>query len=319
MILQTENINNKLEVLIKPFIESLSHREEVIGVALLGGLGKRSFSDKFSDIDLSVLLYDSKKDRFPLPFEFHYTYGDYIAEFNINTLLYEQELSIQWEHGKIEAYENARIVYDPNGKFKDLLTKKVVFDEKEAFERLVWIVQQYQWRAQIHSIRTFYRGYPEGAQYVLNVCLDMLIEGVFLLNKQYMPHCKWVFPKLKDLDHFGLYDRFLSCTLVNGFAINDVYMRLNVMDEIYNTLRNEIMKKYPDFPENPYEYFLKKKKNIHTETPIEVICRSNSAYCSLSHDEKLKIYGELCYRLIDEPEEANTFLNQIIKKNGINE
>ena len=81
------------------------------------------------------------------------------------------------------------------------------------------------------------------------------------------------------------------------------------MDEIFNTLRKEIMKKYPDFPEKPYEYFLKKKKNIHAVTPIESICLANPSYCKLPEDEKQIIYGEMCFKLMDSPKEANIFLN----------
>ena len=312
MTIQTDNINPMLRVLVDPFIQRLSQREEVIGVAMLGGLGKRDFSDEFSDIDLSVLLEDTKKERFPLPFEFHYTYGDYVAEFNVNVLVFGQEMDIPWEHGKIEAYQNARIVYDPQGKFQSLLDRKVVFDEAEAFDRLAWIVQQYRWRAQIHSLRTLRRGYPEGAQYVLNVCLEMLVEGVFLLNKQYMPHCKWVFARLHALNHFGLYDKFKECLTVTGFSPAEIRGRLSRMDEIFETLLQEIQHEYPDFPEDPYGYFLKKHKSLHEENPIESICLADPAYRALPEGEKRRVFGEMCFGIWDSPEQAGEHLRPLL-------
>ena len=314
MWFQTENINSQLKQLITPFIKRLSTREEVLGIALLGGLGKRGFSDKYSDIDFSILLDDSKADRFPLPFEFHYAKDGYMAEFNINTLLYEQEMSRSWEHGKIEAYDNARIIFDPFDKFKELLSAKIVFDEEEAFERLIWIVQQYQWRAQIHTLRTFHRGYPEGSQYILNICLDMLIEAIFILNNQYMPHCKWVYARLKDMNSFGLYDSFIRCLFVQGVTYDNIICRLSIMNEIFDTIKKEARIKYPGFPANPYEYFLKKYKNLHAENPIEKECLLSPLFCELTDEEKQAVLGELCFQISESSKDIDRAINEVCSK-----
>lgn len=318
MQLITKNINCFLKTIVDPFINNLSQRDEVLGIALLGGLGMRNFSDDFSDIDVSVLIEDTKKDFFPLPFEFHYYCDDYIAEFNINTLVYGDEKKEQWNHSKIEAYENARIVYDPQGKLRDLLAEKVVFDESEAFERLVWIVQQYRWRAQVHTLRTFHRGYPEGAQFVLNVCLEMLIECVFLLNKQYLPHCKWIFIKLKELNHFGLYNHFSKCIMISGLTLESISERLEIMDTIFNTLLLEIKKMYPFFPDNPYDYFIKKHKHIQAIPPIEKLCQSNPDFQRLSNIAKQRVFGNICYNICNSFEKNNEYLTELIKKEKIN-
>lgn len=314
MKLSTTNINCNIAVFVQPFLDKLIARTEVEGIALLGGLGKRDFSDEYSDIDISVLLRKNNSNLFSLPFEFHQENENFIAEFNIHAILYEDEIQSNWNHGKIEAYKNARIVYDKHGLLKDLLDKKVVFDEEEAFNRLIWLIQQYKWRVQIHSIRTYKRGYPEGAHYLINEGVKMLIECIYLLNKEYMPHTKWIYPKLKELNNFGLYDDIVNALYLKDFSWDNLITRIKNLDMIYSKILRVIQKQIPKFPSNPYQYYYKHNVQIKSETKIDELCNSSDIFAALSHKEQERIYNYLCFNLIDDQSSFNDFINCYVSK-----
>src|SRR3989344_2804334 len=137
--MKTKNILKEVEKEINPFLKKLKEQNYVIGIVLLGGLGKRKFIDEFSDIDLTI-----------------FTFNKSILEFNVHQqVLEKEEQRDSWNESKMEAYSRGKIIYDPTGRIKKLIKNKTKFNKKNAFNRLVWIIQQYRWRAQIHSIRSF--------------------------------------------------------------------------------------------------------------------------------------------------------------------
>lgn len=314
MKLSTSNINCNIEVFIQPFLNKLVARPEIEGIALLGGLGKRDFSDEYSDIDISVLLRKKNSNLFPLPFEFHQKSDNFTAEFNIHALLYEDEIKSNWNHGKIEAYKNARIFYDKHGLLKTLLSNKVVFDEEEAFNRLIWLIQQYKWRVQIHSIRTYKRGYPEGGHFLINEGISMLIECIYLLNKEYMPHTKWIYPKLKELNNFGLYDDIVNALCLKDFSWDNLNTRIKNLDVIYGKILQVTQKQYPNFPSNPYQYYYKHKVQIKSETKITELCNSSDKFATLSQEEREQVFNYLCFNIIDNQTSFDDFINCYISK-----
>jgi len=98
--MKSKNLIKETFKVVKPFLISLKKEKWVKGIVLLGGLGKRSFIDKFSDIDISVFTSKKDKTKVPLPFEFHYFIKRRILEFNIRQIVLEDEFGKVWEEGK---------------------------------------------------------------------------------------------------------------------------------------------------------------------------------------------------------------------------
>ncbi len=51
-----KSLNKEFEQILLPFIERLKERDNVEGIVVLGGLGKRNHVDSSSDIDVKVFF-----------------------------------------------------------------------------------------------------------------------------------------------------------------------------------------------------------------------------------------------------------------------
>ncbi len=307
--MKTLNIMSEVEKLIEPFLHMLCAKSYVQGVVLLGGLGTRQFMDKFSDIDIAVFTLREDATHFPLPFEFHYRVNERVLEFNIHQLIIEdEEVTAKWGHGKVEAYSRSRILYDPTGKILRLIEGKTVFDKDEAFQRLLWIAHQYQWRGQIHSLRAYQRGHPEAAHDLLNQCAELLLEAVFLLLNSYPPHRKWGLVYLKGMESpFGdLHNSFMNALLVKGFELCEIQRRIQVLNHIFSVVMTEVRQRYPDIPEDVYTYYYRKYVQLNKRTTVDDIlieCQNE-----LTENELSDLKGILCFNLI----ESSTELTRLI-------
>lgn len=156
-LLSTYNQAQSLRAKALPFLDRLSSKPEVIGLGVLGGLaesGIRHFADKYSDIDITVLLdceipaellrlppsdaIAAAQDLLPrwLP-NFKFRDPDSDVEFNVHQhiLKYESQPGIVWDNDKCSAYaDTLEIVYDPSGSLASLIRNKTAGREERAFD-----------------------------------------------------------------------------------------------------------------------------------------------------------------------------------------
>lgn len=298
--MKTKNILNEIEEEIKPFLKKLKEQNYIVGIVLLGGLGKRRFLDEFSDIDLAIFTLKKDAFKFPLPFEFHYKINGKLMEFNIHQqILEDEEEKNSWDGSKIEAYSRGKIIYDPSGRIKKLIQNKTKFDDKKAFDRLVWIIQQYRWRSHIHSIRSYRRGYPDSSHNLLNQCSEMLLEAIYLLNKRYLPHRKWALVYLEGMKSpwNQLKKDFKRATIIKNYMLSDIKRRIKILDKIYKIILDKTLKQYKDFPNDPYSYYYKNFVQINKETTIDRLL--NKLGKNIKKDDIVELKGILCFNLID--------------------
>lgn len=221
-----------------------------------------------------------------------------------NPPILEDELNSNniWNEGKIEAYANAIIMYDPNNYAKKILDNKVIFDEKKAYNRLIWIIQQYKWRGQIHSLRAFERGYSASSHDLLNHCVEILLEAVYLLHKRYLPHRKWTFVFLEQMNiDVHLIELFKKAMLVKDFSLASIKERIEILDKIYENVIKLVYEIYPDFPSNPYEYYYRNFVQLNKETLADkqFFKQTSHKFVAGENDEDEKIFGEICFNMQD--------------------
>lgn len=219
-------------------------------------------------------------------------------EFNIHQLIVEEELddNNRWNDSKIEAYSNAIIEYDPFDYAKKILKQNVVFDNKRAFNRLVWILQQYKWRGQIHSIRCYYRGCPQASHDLLNNCVELLLEAVYLLNERYVPHKKWEFIFLDELEYgCDLKSLFANAMLVKSFTFESILERIEVLDKIFKQIEEMAYKKYKDFPSRPYEFYYRNFVQLNKVTKADEFYFEMTGKLDVENNKDELIFGKICY------------------------
>lgn len=267
---KTKNFKPKIENLISLFTNRLRKQSQVEGVILLGGLGRRNFLDKHSDVDFAVFV----NPRFPLPFFIKKTPGFLLPkwlprfefyvrsivgdlEFNLHqqVLRDEAKLDHPWDETKKEAYSRGIIILDRSGKLKRLLTKKLSFPEKWRQRRLTEIVGQFPWYAFINPLRQIDRGFIHNGHDLLNQAIEMLVEALFLYNRQYRPHKKWCLETSMLLPWLpkGYRRNILEAMLIKDFSGRDIYRRVRILKKIFESLQKCLLKEKV-VPKNAYEY-----------------------------------------------------------------
>ncbi len=308
---KTKNINKDIKKDISAFLKRLEACDYIEGIVLLGGLGKRNFSDKFSDIDIS-LFYNKKIDKNKhLPFEFHYKITDRTYEFNIRELYYQEELKMKWDESKKEAYANGIVILDKKERIQKLINQKTKYSTNNDIERLIYIMQQYIWRGQIHTIRSYHRGYPEGAHLLLNECIELLLEAIYIINEQYQSHLKWRFSNLIEMDILpkDALKNFRNGFLIKNHSIKDIQRRIKSLNKIYYPLKELIEERYPNFPKNPYVYTYRNKKQ---RIPVTFSQKMKEKYKKDYSEEKLaQLEGKICFTLCDDEKSAKKLLREI--------
>lgn len=290
--MKTKNIKSHLDPIIMDFVTRISQRIEVLGVVLLGGMGKRGFMDKYSDIDISVFV--SESGMFPLPFEFHYQVAGHVLEFNIRQLVLEDEILCDWPAEKKEAYKNGIVVYDETNRIEDLINRKCFFNQSEAYDRLIWLFNQYRWRGQIHSVRTYHRGDIASAHYLLNNSIQILVEIFFLLNKSYVPHPKWVYERMSRQPHkFGVYKWLKEALEVQELTYKCLLERIALLDKVYYRLLRVAINDFglPKKPEEINRYYWKHNLQPKVDMPYE------TTYSNIKSNSGDLEFGSICYHL----------------------
>jgi predicted nucleotidyltransferase len=170
----------------------------VAGIFYTGGL-VRGFADKYSDVDITVLLsHKSKKLRAKIR-----KIG--LAEQEISNVDIDLEIHYlaDFRRRELDEYSrwdlsHAEIIFDPYGRIRDLIRSKTRVLERFLKRRIVGCGEHLKWycynpRAETPTlIETWIdRGDLVSAQYCLNYSLDLLLEALFALNRELLPAPKW--------------------------------------------------------------------------------------------------------------------------------
>jgi len=170
----------------------------VAGIVLLGGL-VRGFVDKWSDLDITVFL--SKKDDC-LGKQIIKTGSDAqeCFKFDIDLEVHSLEdfKKRQWSETDKWDFSNSKIIFDPEGKIKELFRQKLRSPKNFWTRRIAVRAEYLKWyccppKDSIGSIAETWvdRGDLLAAHYCLNYAVDLLTEMIFALNKEHLPPPKW--------------------------------------------------------------------------------------------------------------------------------
>lgn len=181
----------------KSIAKQLSEDKRVEGVIFLGGL-TRGFADLYSDIDIAVLVRgnegslrrsiermsraESLRTGFDMDLEVHSVEGFRSLE------------KTDWRRRE---YAEARIAYDRDGTTARLVSEMVSVPEGFWVDRIVKDWMYLQWYAcpgkGFKSIAEIWveRGDVESAIHCLNYSMDLLLELLFAINRQFTPVPKW--------------------------------------------------------------------------------------------------------------------------------
>jgi predicted nucleotidyltransferase len=241
--LKGENLLNLFTPISERLVYEMSSVEGVSGIVLLGGLA-RGFMDKFSDLDITVLLdkpdnslkqcirkicTKEQPDSLDVDLEI-YSLADFKAE------VWDDML--RWE------YSHAKVVFDPKGEVGKAIVNKTKMPESFWKRRIAAYAEYLKWYCSpdeaggTMSEAWVVRGDLTAAYYCLNYVLELMFELVFALNREFLPAPKWRLHYSYELRRLpeGFKEDMMEAMKVRGFSLEEFKRRLMILQMMWNKI-----------------------------------------------------------------------------------
>ncbi|HDH91700.1 MAG TPA: DUF4037 domain-containing protein [Candidatus Aenigmarchaeota archaeon] len=223
-------------------------RDGVVGIVFLGGIA-RGYFDKFADID--IIIFKKKKAKLGVKHEDEIEYKGFKIDYEIAN--YEDSLKTEWETEKRWAFSNAKIFYDPEGKIKALINRKVRLKNKERKWMIIEGMTQSEWYCNHCSELWLYRKDIISAHYSISLALEYLMRALFGLNNQLLPAKKWLIYQVQRLKWLpkGFNEKLKEIMLVKDFSVKELKRRRNALIYLWEQMlpraEKEVGMKFDEF------------------------------------------------------------------------
>ncbi len=249
----TISINNKIDELMRHLEEKVMPKlmalPGMIGITLNGGLS-RGFADHLSEIDISVYLNDESftqwcTDKSPIPLGIvkleNIVYDIKIIQFNGE---YDRQ------YGDVELWDlsYAKILHDPENKISELFKEKLEV-KVEIFEatNLLW---ECYWNFQLAGDTCINRRDTMQGHFILNKSIKLLIKSLFIVNKERIPHDKWLVHMSYTLNWKPnkWKERLTEAMNTNNFTVEGLIARQRAIKGLWNEIEDFVKDRcYPEF------------------------------------------------------------------------
>jgi hypothetical protein len=291
----------------------------------------RPFADSYSDVDLSIFLntpvipdeMDLKaftlahQEQLPcwLPdYQFNVPLlpsGE--REINLHQLLYSYECRAdnEWPEAKKEAYAyTSDVVYDRHGRVRRLIEQKTRFDPEARTRRLTRLAVQLPWCGWLNPQRQLKRGLLMSAQDLLNEAVELIVEGLFLVNGRYRPHRKWRAVVAENLPWKPpRYAQLIKeATLIFDFDAANVERRIAAIRDLWSPLLAHALAEQM-IPPN-YEQYLATHISLNRQLRVETLADKMIA---ATRDLNMRVPDEHLRALVNllVPESLEQFLQDL--------
>jgi len=224
----------------------ISSHKGVAGIVFIGGL-VRGFADKFSDVDVIVLLTGRdehlRKQLYDLSAS---TQKRLRIDIDLEAHFLEDFKKQKWDEFDRWEFSRAEIFYDPEGVVKRVFEEKLRLSEGFWTKRVAACAEHLKWyccppRDDIGTIAESWveRGDLLSAHYCLNYSVDLMVKMMFALNKEHLPAPKWrLFYSYKLKWQPEGYQKLIKDAMkIKSFSTKDFNLRLKAIRKIWhNTL-----------------------------------------------------------------------------------
>jgi predicted nucleotidyltransferase len=220
----------------------VSH-EGVAGIVFAGGL-IRGFADKYSDVDIIVLLNERDED---LRNKIRKIGADEQRRSGVDVDLevhfLEDFRTRKWDEMARWDFSQCETVFDPEGKMQELFRKRLKVSKGFWLKRIVIYGEYVKWyccppKDSVGTIAETWvdRGDLISAHYCLDYALGLLIRIVFALNREFLPPPKWEIFYSYSLKWLPLnYKRLIGEALtVKSLSKRDLDRRLRATRELWS-------------------------------------------------------------------------------------
>lgn len=242
--LKGENLLNQFEPVSERLVSEISSVKGVSGIILLGGLA-RKFIDKFSDIDITVLLEtpsDPLKRRIWKICAEEKSNG---ADIDLEIYSPADFKAKAWDDMDRWEYSHAKVVFDPEGETSKTIADRLKVPKNFWTNRIAADVEYVKWYycpldEAVGTISEAWveRGNLAAAHYCLNYAVEVMLELVFALNKEFLPPPKWRLHysyKLRRLPE-GFKEDIEEALKVGSFSLEELKRRLHALRMMWSKI-----------------------------------------------------------------------------------
>jgi len=236
----------KIAELLKSKIASY---EGVSGIVFAGGL-IRGFADKYSDVDIIVLLGEKDEDlrrKIRNIGKEEQRRSDVDVDLEIHFL--EDFRTRKWDEMARWDFSHSEIVFDPEGNVRKLFKKKLNVSKSFWLKRIVIYGKHLKWHCfppqdNVGAIVDTWvdRGDLISAHYCLNYALVLLTRMIFALNREFLLPPKWEIFYSSNLKWLpSNYKKRISEALtVKNLPKSDLDRRLKATGELWREILPKI-------------------------------------------------------------------------------
>lgn len=264
--LKGDNQIKKFRQIAQRLISKISKHENVTGIIFLGGL-TRGFVDKHSDLDVAVLLDGEDRTLRKKILNIATMESRQSAiDIDLEIFQFKKFRTERWNEVDKWDASNAQIAFDPTGAVKHVLKTKVKVPKDFWIRRIAISAEYMKWyccppREDVSTIAESWidRGDLLSAHYCLNYAIDLLLETVFALNREYLPPKKWRIFCFKNLKWLPKNHRLLDeAVRVKNLSAQDLGRRLKALRTMWTAVLPQIEKMTGRTPEKLTRYFVEK-------------------------------------------------------------
>lgn len=238
------NSQNTVQELLSALNKSLNRfttLNGVVGIILDGGLS-RGYGDFLSEIDIIIYLHEKQFLEYTdgnCPFALGISMIDGYL-YDIKIVDFEQELKEDYDSVALWDLSYASILYDPKGKIADFIKQKLSKDvDILSASGLLW---DSCWHYKLAGNIWIHRQDSLQGHLVFNNAIKPLISALFIANKEYIPHDKWLIHMSKSLlwkpDDWE--ERLMGAMSTGNYSIQSLVDRQKYIDSLWCEINQKL-------------------------------------------------------------------------------
>ena len=197
---------------------ALTAFEGVVGLTLNGGLS-RGYADHLSEIDVTIFLtpeaYDAwQSGRAPI------AQGITVLDgrlYDVKAVSYTEERDRPWEQVTLWDASYAEILYDPEGLLHAMLSEKLARRPDPGTGLVEGLLMSCWWYFELAGTIWIERGDALQGHYMLTQAVTPLVQALFVANREYIPHEKWLLHMSRSLEWVPMeWDERLCAAMSTG-------------------------------------------------------------------------------------------------------
>ncbi len=222
-------------------MDKLKEFDQIAGIMLDGGMS-RGYADYLSEIDVVIFLHDTAYRSYQekkTPISLGITMLDGYL-FDIKTLNYEEELQREYDSVSLWDLSYAKIIHDNNGELKRLFDNKL--DRNAEEDQAEGLLFNAWWSFKLAGDIWIHREDAIQGHYCLNNAIKPLISSLFIANREYVPHDKWLIHMSRSLEWKpDRYDELLKEIMDTGdMSIESLSKRQQSFENLWNRIDTHI-------------------------------------------------------------------------------